>query len=66
MGRSKDDGDDFQLLLSCKLAICIRKKGLLDDNFHKSNKSKGQVPDENKVFYHFLGLTYGFYTVYLT
>lgn len=31
------------------LAICIRKKGLLDDNFHNSNKSKGRIPDENKA-----------------
>lgn len=31
------------------LAICIRKKGLLDDNFHNSNKSEGQIPDENNA-----------------
>lgn len=31
------------------LAICIQKKGLLDDNFHNSNKSKGRIPDEDEA-----------------
>jgi len=51
-----NNGDGFHFLLSCKLAICIRKKGLLDDDLHNSNKSKGQIIDENVVSLSLLGL----------